>query len=66
MNTEQKVDIIVNILPLIPAVVKGIQEATELYNRMIQALRDGITPDELNSAINERDAVLERIIEKTT
>lgn len=65
MNTEQKVEVIVNILPLIPAVVKGIQEATELYNRMIQALKDGITTEELNAAINERDAVLERIIEKT-
>lgn len=65
MDTEKKINIIINILPLIPAVVKGVQDATELYNRMIQALKDGITPEEMESAINERDAVLQRIVDKT-
>lgn len=65
MNTERKVNLIIDILPLIPYVVRGIEGALNVYNKMMTALKDGITDEEWEVMKNDRDAVLTRVIERT-
>jgi hypothetical protein len=62
---EKKWEIVVNLLTLVPLVLRGIQEAEELYNRMLTGLKDGLTPEEWADALQKRDDVLARLVEKT-
>lgn len=62
---EKKWQIVVNLLTLVPLVLRGIQEAEELYNRMLTGLKDGLTEEEWAAALADRDAVLARVIDKT-
>ena len=65
MDTEKKLQIVIDLLPLIPYVAAGITEAVELWNKMLATLQNGITPDEQAAQVKERDDVLQRIIDKT-
>jgi len=65
LNSDQKIDFMINLLPLIPPMIKGIQEAVDLYEKTVAALKNGVTVEEMNTALGERDAVLQRVIDKT-
>lgn len=66
MNTDKKVELIINILPLVPFIAQGIAEAADTFNRVTADLKDGtLSEDETQAMLAERDAVIERIIAKT-
>lgn len=66
MNTERKLEIIINMLPLIPLVTKGISDAVSTYNKMAKALKSGdISDDDMSLLVAETDDILDRIIDKT-
>jgi hypothetical protein len=65
METEKKVELIVDMLPLLPLIARGVASAAETFNRMYTALKDGVTAEEWASLIAERDAVLDSVIEMT-
>ena len=61
---DKSLKLIVNILPLIPAMIRGVEGAEKVYNDLVEGLRDGISDEEWQSAIAERDAVFDRIAAK--
>ena len=65
MSIENQVKILVNLAPLVPYVALGIKEALAVYNRIAAGLKDGVSDEEMASAVTEADAVLDRIIAKT-
>lgn len=61
-----QISIITSILQLIPALVKGAEGAVDSFNELVGILKKvNTTQDELNAAIIKRDAILNRIVDKT-
>lgn len=59
MSREKKEwELVVNLLTLVPAIVRGIQPAIDAYNRGVDALKGGVTDDELAEAGTRLDAEL--------
>jgi hypothetical protein len=46
-------------------IIRGIPEAVKVYEKMLAALKDGITDEEWQAALAERDAALDSLIAKT-
>lgn len=65
MNSEKKIEFIINLLPLIPLIAKGVSGAAATYDKMVKALKDGVTDDEMSAIIAERDAILDKLIADT-
>ena len=52
----------INLLSLVPYVARGIPEAVALYEKTMQALKSGVTEDEMKAALDERDALIDKIL----
>lgn len=62
MTDEKRWSITINILSLIPALMKGIPEAIELYRKMTDTLKRGLTPEDLEIAGDEFDAATTKLL----
>lgn len=62
MTDDKRWAITVNLLSLIPALVKGVPEAIELFHRMTDTLKRGLTTDDLQLAADEFDAAATKLL----
>jgi hypothetical protein len=64
--SDKKWEIVVNLLTIVPAVLKEVPGAVDLYHKMMTALKDDkISDEEWNSVLAERDALMTSIIAET-
>lgn len=64
--SQKEYSIIINLLTVVPAIVKQVPEAIELYNRMMDALKDNsVSEEEWGSLLEERDALIASIEDAT-
>ncbi len=66
MNTEDKLEFVINLLPLVVLAGRGVAAATETFDKMYKALLDGsISEEEMALATAEMNETLDRLIAKT-
>lgn len=65
MTDEKKWEIVLNLLTVLRVAIVAVPEAKAFYDKMLAALKDGITADEWDSLLAERDAALDSLIAKT-
>ncbi len=61
----QETKIIVNALKLIPALIDGGILVRDAYLKLVEALENGVTPEELDAAIAQAKSSLQILIENT-
>lgn len=67
MNTEDKLEFVINLLPLAVLAGRGVAAAAETFDKMYKALKDGsISDEEMALATAEMNETLDRLIAKTS
>lgn len=66
MNTDEKLEFVINLLPLAVLAGRGVAAAAETFDKMYKALKDGsISDEEMTLATAEMNETLDRLIAKT-